>query len=417
MGLKNDYNMLNIRDFGVLSSGDIKSRAKQFSAYTKESEEMKYLTYFTKSQSNIGSRITLSIPEIGLQTKEYINFASNDYLGFSSCQETIEAGIAALSEYGTGCCAASIIGGYTELHRALETSIASFLGYEDALICSSGFGINEGALQTLMGKQDIAFIDTAIHASALSGLHTTNTKYIGHNDPDYLDFVLKRFNARYRTRLVIIDGVYSQEGDLAKLPEIIEIVKKHGAYLMVDDAHGIGVLGEHGRGTLSHYAIHGQGNVDILTGTLSKSFGTVGGFVCASGELISYLRYFVPNSVFSAAPTPQATASALKALEIMDKDSTRQKRLWENIGLFKKALLKQNISFGATESAIFPLRPKNREKYIKETSSELLREGFFAPGILYPAVKENDPRIRAGILATHTEEDILNFADALNRIL
>ena len=211
--------------------------------------------------------------------------------------------------------------------------------------------------------------------------------------------------------------MYSQEGDLAKLPEIIEIVKKHGAYLMVDDAHGIGVLGEHGRGTLSHYAIHGQGNVDILTGTLSKSFGTVGGFVCASGELISYLRYFVPNSVFSAAPTPQATASALKALEIMDKDSTRQKRLWENIGLFKKALLKQNISFGATESAIFPLRPKNREKYIKETSSELLREGFFAPGILYPAVKENDPRIRAGILATHTEEDILNFADALNRIL
>lgn len=306
---------------------------------------------------------------------------------------------------------------YSKLHRDLERAIASFLGYEDAIVCSSGFGINDGVLRALLSKNDLALVDTAIHASVLNGLCGTNVKYIGHNNPDYLEYFLRKTKGMYRTQMVILDGVYSQEGDIAPLLDFVAIVQKYGAYLMVDDAHGIGVLGANGAGTLEHFGIQGMGLVNLLTGTLSKALGTVGGFACGSKELISYLRYFAANSVFSAAPTPQASASALKAIEVIRNNPICRAKLWENISLFREELIKRNIGFGATESAIFPIRQRNGSKHIKELSKELLKRGFYAPGILYPAVKENDPRIRASILATHTKEDIVTFAETLDLLL
>lgn len=207
-------------------------------------------------------------------------FISNDYLGMSQREETKQAGIDAIIKYGTGACAAQVIGGYLDIHQQLEQEIASFVGQEDAILFSSGFGANAGILRALLGQNDIALVDPYIHTSAMAGLKGTNVKRIGHNDLEYLEKTLKETKDQYQTRLVIIDGVYSQDGDLSLLPEIISLCKTHEAMLMLDDAHGIGVMGANGRGTAEHFNCLGQ--VDIITGTFSKSFGCVGGFAAAS---------------------------------------------------------------------------------------------------------------------------------------
>ena len=201
-----------------------------------------------------------------------------------------------------------------------------------------------GLLRAILGKNDIAYIDSYIHTSAASGLIGTNVKHIGHNDTDYLDMILKRERGKYQTRLVIIDGVYSQNGDLSKLPEYIAVCKKHDCLLMMDDAHGIGVMGENGRGTAEYYNCLGQ--VDIITGTFSKSFGCVGGFVAASEKLIQYLRYYADSNVFSAAMTPQVAASSLKALELIQTRPEIRKKLWANVNYLRERLTEEGFDIG-----------------------------------------------------------------------
>jgi len=261
-------------------------------------------------------------------------YISNNYLGMSQRPETKEAGINAVLKYGTGASAAQTIGGYLDIHKQVEEGIVKFVGQGDAILFSSGFGANAGLLRAILGKNDIAYIDSYIHTSATSGLIGTYVKHIGHNDIDYLDMILERETGKYQTRLVIIDGVYSQNGDLSKLPEYIAVCKKHNCLLMMDDAHGIGVMGENGRGTAEYHNCLGQ--VDIITGTFSKSFGCVGGFVAASKKLIQYLRYYADSNVFSAAITLQVVASSLKALEHIQTRPEIRKKLWTNVNYLRK---------------------------------------------------------------------------------
>ena len=233
------------------------------------------MSYWVMARTGVGAKM-----QIEGYDGEVSAYISNDYLGMSQRPETKEAGINAVLKYGTGASAAQTIGGYLDIHKQVEEGIVKFVGQGDAILFSYSFGANAGLLRAILGKNDIAYIDSYIHTSATSGLIGTNVKHREHNDIDYLDMILERETGKYQTRLVIIDGVYSQNGDLSKLPEYIAVCKKHDCLLMVDDAHGIGVMGENGRGTAEYYNCLGQ--VDIITGTFSKSFGCVGGFVAAS---------------------------------------------------------------------------------------------------------------------------------------
>lgn len=342
-----------------------------------------------------------------------ISFIANDYLGMSQREETIDAGIEALKKYGTGACAAQVIGGYLDMHKQLEREISAFVGQEDSILFSSGFGANAGVLRALLGKNDIALVDSYIHTSAMAGLIGTNIKRIGHNDLVYLEKVLNDVKEKFQTKLVIIDGVYSQDGDLSELPHIIALCRKYGAMLMVDDAHGIGVMGENGRGTVEHFGCLGQ--VDIITGTFSKSFGCVGGFVSASKKIIQYLRYYADSNVFSAAPTPQVTASVLKALELLKEQQGIRKKLWENTDYLRKRLLEKGFDIGKSVSPIFPIMIRDNKK-VYEVAKMLLEKGIFTIAIVYPAVRTKEARLRVSVLATHEKQHLDSLVSALEDI-
>lgn len=402
----------SLRDFTQSPGLNIAQRIDQFQLYTEQLKEHKHNSFHTLAFSGVDAHMIVEDP-VTLQKRTVVSFISNDYLGMSQRPETKEAGAKALQQYGTGACAAPIIGGFMKLHRELEIQLAEFMGYEDAIIFSSGYGANAGTLGGIMGKKDIALVDSFIHASAYDGLLQTTVKKIGHNDLEYLELNLKRVQNNYDTVMLIADGVYSQNGDLGMLPEYIDLCRKYGAFIMVDDAHGIGVFGENGKGTTEHLGVLGK--PDMVTGTLSKSFGCVGGFVVSSRKMIDYLRFYGRTSVFSAAPTPQATASALKALELIRERPEIRAKLWDNVRYMKSKLLENGFDIKETASPIFPIMV--RDNYlIKEIAKMLLERGFYTIGICYPAVSNNDSRIRASVLATHTKADIDGFVNALNEI-
>lgn len=336
----------SLKDFELSFGKNAIERADDFQQYIEQLNAFGCKSYWITSNSGIGATMNIE----GFDGS-VIAFISNDYLGMSQRDETKQAGIDAIKKYGTGACAAQVIGGYLDIHQQLEKEIASFIGQEDAILFSSGFGANSGILRALLGKNDIALIDPYIHTSAMAGLKGTNVKRIGHNDLEYLEMVLKDVKDKYQTKLVIIDGVYSQDGDLSKLPEIIKLCNKYEVMLMMDDAHGIGVMGANGRGTAEHYNCLGQ--IDIITGTFSKSFGCVGGFAAASRKVIQYLRFYADSNVFSAAPTPQVTASILKALEIIKKEPQIRAKLWENTNYLRRRLIEDGFDIGKSVSPIF----------------------------------------------------------------
>ena len=397
--------ILTLKDFLLSKEMDISTLSREFQQYLDQQKRYGSKSYWVDSESGVGARMRLShCPE-----KKMDAYISNDYLGMSQNEETKAAGVKAILKYGTGACAAQAIGGYLDIHRNLERRIASFIGQEDAILFSSGFGANAGLLRAILGKNDVAYVDSFIHTSATSGLVGTNVKNIGHNNVEYLDAVLGRPH-NYNTRVVIIDGVYSQDGDLSLLPEYVDVCRKHGCLLMMDDAHGIGVMGKTGRGTAEHFDMLGK--VDIITGTFSKSFGCVGGFVAASKELIQYLRYYADSNVFSAAITPQATASITKALDIIEKNPTVRENLWKNVNYLRKRLMEEGFDIGRSVSPIFPIMVRDNNKVYK-IAHELNVKGIFVSGIAYPAVRTKEARLRVSILSTHTKDQLDHLVDSL----
>lgn len=397
--------VLTLKDFVLSKEKDISTLSGEFRQYLDQQKRYGSKSYWVDSESGVGARMRLA----NSPDKDVDAYIANDYLGMSQNEETKAAGVEAVLKYGTGACAAQAIGGYLDLHRNLEKKIAAFVGQEDAILFSSGFGANAGLLRAILGKNDVAYVDSFIHTSATSGLVGTNVKNIGHNNVEYLDSVLSRPH-EYNTRLVIIDGVYSQDGDLSLLPEYVEVCRKHGCLLMVDDAHGIGVMGETGRGTAEYFGMLGK--VDIITGTFSKSFGCVGGFVAASKELIQYLRYYADSNVFSAAITPQATASIVKALEIIEGDSTYREKLWQNVNYLRKRLTEERFDIGKSVSPIFPIMVRDNEK-VYRIAHELNLRGIFVSGIAYPAVRTKEARLRVSILSTHTKDQLDHLVESL----
>lgn len=394
--MKNNH-LYSLKDFELSLDVTATERAEKFQKYIDQLKKIECKSYWIQSYSGIGSKMHIE------PNRKVISFISNDYLGMSQHPATIKAGINALKKYGTGACAAQVIGGYLDIHYNLEREIARFTGQEDAMLFSSGFGANSGILSALLGENDIAIIDPFIHTSVLSGLKKTNIKRVGHNNIEHIEIALKDTKQKYKTRLVIIDGVYSQDGDLSKLPEIINICKKHEAMLMMDDAHGIGVMGENGRGTAEYYNCLGK--IDIITGTFSKAFGCVGGFAAASSKLIQYLKFYADSNIFSAALTPQVTGSVLKALELIKSKPEIRKKLWENVHYLRNKLLNHGFDIGNSMSPIFPIMVRDNEK-VYEVAKLLQQNDIFTIGIVYPAVRIKEARLRISILSTHEKKDL-----------
>lgn len=410
--MKTDY--LTLKDFVSLEGYDIMERAEKFSnAYIPQLKDAGlWDLWMIVENCHDASHI-----ELAGNYGDYYNYAttfvSNDYLGYSKDQRVIEAGIKGLKQFGTGACAAPIIGGYFKTQRELENKIATFLHCEDALVFSSGFGANAGTLLALLHKNDIAIVDMFAHASVFEGLYNTNIKITKHNDPEYLDKYLSSIKNNFDTKLVIVDGVYSQDGDIAPLPELLEVCHRHGAYLLVDDAHGIGVWGKSGKGVIEHFNLLGK--IDFVTGTLSKSIGTIGGFFAGPKNVVNYLRLYARTSIFSAAPIPQAMSSALCSFNLIEQEPEKRHIIKKNYTYLNSKLNELGFNTGNTISQIIPIKIGDDLK-TKKAVKKLLEKGIYTCGITYPGVKLNDARIRLGILASHTQNDLDYFLAAIQDI-
>lgn len=284
---------------------------------------------------------------------------------------------------------------------------------EDAIIYTSGFAANAGSLLAMMQKEDLVIMDIHVHASIIDGTFNTNVKWFLHNDMESLEKRLKHAQGKYRTIMILVDGVYSQEADLAPLPEIYNLAQKYGAYIMLDDAHGISVFGKEGRGSMEHFDMLGK--IDIVMGTFSKSFGGVGGFLCSSKKLTELLKYYSRMNIFSAAPTPQVTGSLLRSIDIVENRPELREKLWWNIRYLKKHLLDLGFNIGNTESAIFPIIIGDDIK-VREASRILLDRGIYVNPILYPAVPARATRLRISLIATHEKEHLDKLLNELEDV-
>ncbi|TJZ62019.1 aminotransferase class I/II-fold pyridoxal phosphate-dependent enzyme [Sphingobacterium olei] len=351
-----------------------------------------------------------------IEQGNYISFVCNDYLGFTQHPKVKAHVIQQIDKYGVGSGASPLIGGYYSFHRELEEKLCRFFNRStgSALAFTTGFTANSASLLALLKKEDIAIVDMAVHSSVYEGLMGTNTKRFMHNNLESLELALKLSKDKYRTKMVIIDGVYSQDGDIAPLSEIYALCKMYGALLMMDDAHGIGVFGRTGRGIAENHELLEK--IDIISGTFSKSLANVGGFVIAQPEVIQYLQFQSRQYAFSAAATPAITG-VVKCLELIDEEPQWRDQLWANIRYFKNGLTSLGFNIGNTESAIIPVKIGAPEQTCK-VGSELLKMGVYTNPIMYPAVSMKDCRIRMSVLATHTKEQLdktLNSFDMLKQ--
>lgn len=396
-----DYQRVSLKDFENVGQ-PIRQRAKDFFLYSSYMTESRQNNYRLALESGTGASITLH-QKNDFGKNKFIGFVSNDYLGFSHHPKILEAGRDALYKYGAGSGASPLIGGLLDIHQNLEHKIAAFFGREDAITFTSGFGTNSGVLNAILGESDLAILDMFVHASVISGCSKTNVKRFLHNDIVSLERILENASNNYANKVIVVDGVYSQDGDIAPLNEICILAKRYDAFLVVDDAHGIGIWGDTGRGVLESFSALGL--VDLITGTFSKTFGSVGGYAVGNKEIINLLKYFSNENIFSAAATPQSTGSIIKAIDLIDEEPFWKSRIWENITYFKGGLESIGIDFGKSNSAIFPIMIRDNERAMK-IADFLYQNGVFVNPILYPAVPKKQSRLRMSILAVHTIEQL-----------
>lgn len=397
-----DFEQASLMDFIDIPEKDIMERASLFMDYATYMINRKHCYYRRVALNRSGSVRTISDDHTG-QKKEMIYLASNDYLNLTNHPRTIKAGIEGIKKYGTGAGGVPLLGGTLDLHIELENKVAKFKSCEKAILYSSGFGSNCGALLALLQPKDVAILDMYAHASIVDGCKNTNVEHFRHNNMESLEKVLAKCKDRYRTKMVIVDGVYSMDGDIAPLDKIVELARAYNAYVMVDEAHATGVIGKNGRGTPEHFDI--EGKVDIVAGTFSKALGGVGGFIAANKELIELLHYYSRTYMFSTAPTPQVVASLIAAIDVIEDEPELRQKLWKNINYFKKNLLKLGFNIGNSETAIFPIIVADSYK-VKEACKLLHERGIYINPVLYPAVPKRLERIRISLMSSHTQEQL-----------
>ncbi|MEO7214529.1 MAG: aminotransferase class I/II-fold pyridoxal phosphate-dependent enzyme [Mucilaginibacter sp.] len=407
-----DYTNTSFKDFENIGGQDVFTTAAEFQEYLNYLKANGHLNYRIESLSPVGPEMDLMLPGHSKPTRS-VCLVSNDYLGFSQHSKIKEAVINATAQFGTGSGASPAIGGHFSYHAELEKMIAGFYQKEEAILYTTGYTANSATLQCLLHKEDLAILDMAVHASVYEGVLTTTVKTFLHNNLEMLEQVLRNAQAQYRTKMVIIDGVYSQDGDLAPIDRIAELTHRYGAYLVVDDAHGIGVVGEHGRGVIELFNAFDQ--VDIITGTFSKALGNIGGYVVAKPEIINYLKYQSKQHLFSTTATP-AILGITRAIELVDEEPQWRTQLWDNINYLKNGLTGLGLDIGTTASAVIPVKIGDIPKTL-EAGRLLLAAGIYTNPIMYPAVSKKNARIRMNVMATHTRahlDQVLNAFDMIN---
>ena len=342
--------------------------------------------------------------EVMISGKKVLMFGSNAYLGLTNHPKVKEAAIDAIKKYGTGCAGSRFLNGTLDLHIQLEKRLAEFVGKEDAIVYSTGFQVNLGVVSCLTGREDYIIWDELDHASIIEGHRlsfSTKLKY-KHNDMESLEKQLQKCEPD-KVKLIVIDGVFSMEGDIAKLPEIVALAKKYNASIMVDEAHGLGVLGDHGRGTWNHFGV--TDDVDLFMGTFSKSLASIGGFVAGDKDVINWLRHNARSYIFQASNTPAATAAAIEALHILKTEPERQENLWKITNYALKRFRDAGFEIGDTESPIIPLYVRDTDKTFMVTKLAF-DEGVFINPVIPPACAPQDTLVRVALMATHTKDQI-----------
>ncbi len=341
---------------------------------------------------------------VQIEGKPVLMFGSNSYLGLTNHPHLKEAAIKAIEKYGTGCAGSRFLNGTLDIHIELEEKLAKLVNKPSALVYATGFSVNSGVVPCLAGKNDYLIFDELDHASIIEGKRLSFAKQMKyrHNDMDSLESMLKKCEPD-RIKVIVIDGVFSMEGDVAKLPEIVELSKKYNASIYVDEAHSLGVYGKTGAGVVEHFGV--SQDVDLVMGTFSKSLGTIGGFVASDENIINFLKHNSRTLIFSASITPASTACVLAALEIMEKERWRQDQLWANTNRARKAFQDAGFDTGVSDTPIIPLFVRDNTKTFTITKM-LMEDGIFVNPVVSPAVPSEDSLIRYSLMATHTFDQI-----------
>ena len=352
--------------------------------------------------------------EVIIKGKKVLMFGSNCYSGLVNHPKIKQAAIEATKKYGTGCAGSPFLNGTLDIHKQLERRLADYVGKEDAMIYSTGFGVNLGVVSTLTGREDYILWDEQDHASIIEGrrLSFSNSLKYKHNDMDSLEKQLQKCEPD-RVKLIVTDGVFSMEGDVCKLPDIVDLAHKYNACIMVDEAHGIGVFGKGGRGVCDHFGLTDE--VDLIMGTFSKSFASLGGFIATDEVITNYLRHHSRSYIFTASITPASTAAVSAALDIMLAEPERQERLWKNTHYALDGFRQMGCEIGHTETPIIPLFIRDNNLTFLITR-ELLDEGIFVNPVVSPAVAPTDTLIRFSLMATHTREQVTTALEKIHKV-
>jgi 8-amino-7-oxononanoate synthase len=352
--------------------------------------------------------------EVIMEGKRVVMLGSNNYLGLTSDERVKKAIIEAVKVYGSGCSGSRFLNGTLDLHIKLEKRLAAFVHKEDALVYSTGFQTNLGILSAIADRNDYIIGDRQNHASIVDGCRLSFAKLLKyrHSDMEDLERILKGIPEK-NGKLIVTDGVFSMEGDICKLPEIVKLARKYGARIMVDDAHGLGVLGERGRGTAEYFNLEDE--VDIIMGTFSKSLASLGGFIAAKEDVIHYVKHASRPFIFSASIPPANAAGAMEALNILESEPERIKKLWDNSSFMKEGFLKLGLSVGNTETPIIPIYTGEDERTFIVTKM-LLEEGVYVNPVISPAVNPGEALLRTSYTPTHTREQLEYALGAFERV-
>lgn len=371
----------------VLGQYDAPQKAKELGVYP----------YFRPIESDQDTVVTIN-------GKQVLMFGSNSYLGLTNHPRLKEGAIKAIEKYGTGCAGSRFLNGTLDIHLELEERLAKLVNKEEALIYATGFTVNSGVVPAITGREDYLIFDEFDHASIIEGKRLSFSKQLKyrHNDMDALERVLKKCEPD-KLKVIVVDGVFSMEGDVAPLPEIVALSKKYNASIMVDEAHSLGVFGKNGAGVCEHFGV--SQDVDLIMGTFSKSLGTIGGFIASDHNIINYLKHNSRTLIFSASITPASTGCVLAALDVMAEERWRQQALWDNTHRAKAGFLKAGFEIGPTETPIIPLYVRDNNKTFMLTRM-LMDAGVFVNPVVSPAVRSEDSLIRYSLMATHTFEQI-----------
>lgn len=353
-------------------------------------------------------------PVVRMDGDDVIMLGSNNYLGLTNHPEVKEVSCEAIRKYGTGCAGSRLLNGTLDIHVELEERLAAFMRRDAVLTFATGYQVNLGVLSCLLERHDVAFLDGLDHASIIDGSRLSFGKALKfkHNDMDDLEARLTNV-PRERGKLIVVDGIFSMEGDIADLPGLVALKKRFGTRLMVDDAHGLGVLGEHGRGTGEHFGLEHE--IDLVMGTFSKSLAAIGGFVAGSDTVIEYIKHHARSGIFSAAPPPGSIAAVMKAVEIIEREPERRKQLWENTKYMKRELDGLGFDTGASASPVIPMVVGD-DLMAFTMASRLQDEGVFANPVITPAVPPGQAMIRTSYMATHRRHHLDKALEALEKV-